>query len=136
MRRGDVSRLSLLRSAGKQDDHGVAVPAEVDAVARSEIDAVLEDAATDTLTFDRFPSSMRRTLVVTFAAAVASRPPNHVANGLEPSRSRYSRTITILMVTQMSPSSRSLAVGSMGSATDRHERPSMGQGPGGIIDVH
>src|SRR5262249_38208671 len=58
------------------------------------------------LTFEKFPSSSRRIAVVTFAAAVASSLRNHAANGLEPARSRYSRTVKVYMVTQTLPSSK------------------------------
>src|SRR5262245_23266916 len=55
------------------------------------------------LTLEKFPSSSRRSAVVTFAAAVASRLRNHAANGLEPARSRYSRTVNVHMVTDTLP---------------------------------
>ena len=62
-----------LRPATEQDDDGVAVFAKVDAVPRSEIDAVLEHASSDAFYVEKLPSSNRRTAVVTFAAAAASR---------------------------------------------------------------
>jgi hypothetical protein len=69
----DVSVLPFLCSAAEKDDDGIPVFAKVHAIPRSEIDAVLEHTSPDAFTFERFPSSNRRSAVVTFAAAAASR---------------------------------------------------------------
>jgi dihydrofolate reductase len=86
----DVAPLALLRPAAEQNDDSVAVLTEVDPISRPKIDAVLEYAAPTPFTFEKLPSSSRRTAAVTFAAATASRLRNQAANGLDPARSRYS----------------------------------------------
>jgi len=43
----NIRRLALLGSSAKQDDHGVAIPSEVDPVAGSSVHAVLEDSTAD-----------------------------------------------------------------------------------------
>ena len=66
------------------------VLAEVDAIAESEVDSVSNTPTPTPFTFEKFPSSNRRTAVMIFAAAMASSAANQFPNGLAPSRSRNS----------------------------------------------
>ena len=51
----NVAVLALLRPAAEQDEHGIAVFAEVDAIPGSKIDSVLEYAATDAFDIREVP---------------------------------------------------------------------------------
>jgi hypothetical protein len=105
VRRGDVPILCLLRSAAEQDHQRFAILAEVDAIPGPKSILHSKTPAPTSFTLEKFPSSSRRTAVVTLAAAAASSPSNHFANGLEPSRFRNSRAV-IATVTHTLPLSK------------------------------
>ncbi len=125
VRVSNVPVLPLLRPAGEQNHDGVAILAEIDAIPRPEIIRYSNTPAPTPLTFEKFPSSSRRSAVVTLAAAGASRLRNQAANGLEPARSRYSRTVKIHMVTQELPLSSTAHATDGGSAASE-SRPCRG----------
>ena len=67
----------------KQDHHRVPVLAEIHPVAGPEVNPVSKTPRPTPFTLDRCPKAIRWTAVVTFAAAVASRRPNHAADRVE-----------------------------------------------------
>jgi hypothetical protein len=82
-------------AAREQDDQHVAIPPQIDAVARPKINPEFKNPCPTDLTFERFPSSIRAKAVATRARATASNDPNHSANGLSPVLERKYRSSSI-----------------------------------------
>src|SRR5579862_3220718 len=72
LRRGDVFLLPFLRATADENDKAIAVLAEVDTVAGSEVDPAFINARADALGIREIPCSIRVSVMVTLAAAAAS----------------------------------------------------------------
>lgn len=95
MRQGNVAILAPLGAAAHQDGQGLAILTKVDPVAWPEIDPVLEHASADTLDVREVPQFQSVNRRGQLAAAPASSFRNHSPTGLDPLRSRYSRTVNV-----------------------------------------
>jgi hypothetical protein len=78
-RGADVALLSLLRAATQQDNERFAVLAEINPVTGPKSSLYSKTPDPTDSTFEKFPSEIRVTAVVTFAAASAFRLSNHSA---------------------------------------------------------
>src|ERR1700683_2917252 len=96
----DIVGLTLLGAATEQDDEGFAVLAEVNPIAWAPINFEFRNAVPRRFDVRKVTYATFSKAVVTFAAAGAFSPANHVPKGLLPSTSMYSRTsITNEMIT-------------------------------------
>ena len=91
----DILLLTLLDATAQENDPGLAVFAKIDPVAGAEIYPAFEYTGTDTVTLEKFPCSIRTSVVAVLAAASALSRSNHLAYGLRPLASMYSRTSNI-----------------------------------------
>jgi hypothetical protein len=91
----DVALLAFLRPASQENDELIAVFTEIDAIAGSEIDAILVDAATHTLHIREIPALKPAQGDGHFSGSFGLEVINHTPNGLLPSEARYSLTTII-----------------------------------------